>query len=390
MSNGIYDVAVIGAGASGLMLAASLDMGYSSGIVLEGTSSIGSKLLMSGGGRCNITHGGSIKDFIGAYGEAGTKLRRCLYKHNNQELVSWLEGVGVPTTEEDGRVFPSSMKARDVLDVLVEEAASNMWQIETDAKVIGLKRAACDQYWELELESRGHLFARDVVIASGGITYPETGSDGSMLEILKGMGVGVREPKSALAPIFVRDYPYEELAGISVTDADLTVIGGAGKNGKGESGKEKMKAVRMRGDILFTHDGFSGPAILNISKFAEKGGLMKINYGKLLEELPKRMQKALQDRARGESGDVRTKRLEALLRADEFEIEGVSERGMVTSGGVMLEEVDLSNMRCKKFDGLYIIGAALDADGITGGYNLQMCWSTARCSVDDLRERIGR
>ena len=372
MSDGIFDVAVIGAGASGLMLAASLDMGYSSGVVLEGTSSIGTKLLMSGGGRCNITHGGSIKDFISAYVEAGAKLRRCLYKHNNQELVSWLEGVGVPTIEEDGRVFPSSMKARDVLDALVEEAASNMWQIETDAKVSALEKEE-DGSWSIELKDRGWISARNLVIASGGITYPETGSDGSMLEILKDLGIGVREPRPALAPIFVKDYPYEELAGISVSDVEVT-----------------MKAARMRGDILFTHEGFSGPAILNISKFAEKGGLMKIDYGKPLEELPRRMQRVMRDRARGDSGDVRTKLLESLLRADEFEIEGVSERGMVSSGGVMLDEMDMSSMRCKKADGLYIIGEALDADGITGGYNLQMCWSTASFAADDLRERLGR
>ena len=366
----MFDVVVIGAGASGLMLAASLDMGYSSGIVLEGTSSIGSKLLMSGGGRCNITHGGSIKDFVSAYGDAGTRLRKSLYKHNNLELISWLESVGVQTVEEEGRVFPSSMKARDVLDAFLEEVASNMWQIETDAKVCALEKAQ-DVSWSIELKDRGWISARHVVIASGGITYPETGSDGSMFEILKGLGIGVREPKPALAPLFVKDYPYEGLAGISISDVEITT-----------------KNVRMRGDILFTHEGFSGPAILNISKFAEKGGLMKIDYGKSLEELPKRMQKALQDRARGESGDIRTKVLEALLRADEFEIEGVSERGMVTSGGVMLDEVELSSMCCKKHEGLYIIGEALNADGITGGYNLQMCWSTARAAADDLRERI--
>ena len=380
MSDVIFDVAVIGAGASGLMQAASLDMGYSSGVVLEGTSSIGTKLLMSGGGRCNITHGGSIKDFISAYGEAGAKLRRCLYKHNNQELVSWLEGVGVPTTEEDERIFPASMKARDVLDALAEEAASNMWSIETDAKVSGLKRAEHDQCWEIELEDRGCIYARNVVIASGGITYPETGSDGSMLEIVKDLGISVRETKPALAPIYVKDYPYEDLSGISLSDVEITMIGSSAFG----------KAVRMRGDILFTHEGFSGPAILNISKFAEKGGLMKIDYRMTLEELPKRMQKVMQDRARGESGDVRTKLLEGLLRADEFEIEAVSERGMVSCGGVMLDEVDLSSMRCKKLEGLYIIGESLDADGITGGYNLQMCWSTARCAADDLREKVGR
>lgn len=381
MSDKSFDIVIIGAGASGLMLAANLDLGDSSGLLLEGTSCIGSKLLMSGGGRCNITHGGSIKDFLNAYGDAGAKLRKCLYKHNNSELISWLERVDVPTIEEKERVFPASMKAKDVLDALASEAASNMWQIESGAKVSALEKSG-DGCWNIELKDRGWIAARNVVVASGGITYPETGSDGSMLEILKTLGIIIKEPKSALAPIFVRDYPYGELSGISVPDVSVSVSDGCDKQ------DSRGGSVRMTGDILFTHDGFSGPVILNISKFAGKGGLMKIDYGKSLEELTKRMQRVLQERARGESGDVRTKLLEGLLRADEFEIEGVSDRGMVTSGGVSLEEMDLSNMRCKRFEALYIIGEALDADGITGGYNLQMCWSTAQSAADDLRNAL--
>ena len=399
MINRVYDVAIIGAGASGLMLAANLDIRYSSGVVLEGTSYIGSKILMSGGGRCNITHGGSIKEFVNAYGDDGAKIRKCLYKHNNLELISWLEGVGVPTIEEEGRVFPASMKAKDVLDALVAEAASNTWQIESDAKVSALEKSE-DGCWNIELKDRGWIAARNVVVASGGVTYPETGSDGSMLGIMKGLDITIREMRPALAPIFVKGYPYDELSGISVADVEITIIGNstvsadaamAGvpeENVADNCRREKKKTVRVRGDLLFTHEGFSGPAILNISKFAEKGRLMKIDYGKSLDELPKRMQRMLQERARGESGDVRTKALEGLLRADEFEIEGVSDRGMVTSGGVSLEEMDLSNMRCKRFEGLYIIGEALDVDGITGGYNLQMCWSTANSCADALREEL--
>ena len=375
MGNTYYDVAIIGAGASGLMLAANLDMGCSSGVVLEGTSCIGKKLLMSGGGRCNITHGGSIKDFVGAYGEAGPLLRKCLYKHNNLELISWLESRGVETTDEDGRIFPSSMKAGDVLDSLISEAASNMWQIESDAKVCGLKKSP-DGNWIIQLKDRGEIKAQIVVVATGGITYPETGSDGSMFELLKGLGLSVKEPRPALAPIYVEGYPYSELAGISVPDVGVSITGK----------EDGDKTVRMRGDLLFTHEAFSGPAILNISKYAHEGATLSICYDKSPEDLPKRMQRILQARARGESGDIKTKKLEGLLRTDNFRISGVSERGMVTSGGVKLDELDMSSMRCKSDESLYIIGEALNADGITGGYNLQMCWSTACSCADALRD----
>ena len=396
MGNTYYDVAIIGAGASGLMLAANLDMGCSSGVVLEGTSCIGKKLLMSGGGRCNITHGGSIKDFVSAYGEAGPALRKCLYKHNNLELISWLESRGIETTDEGGRIFPTSMKAKDVLDALVSEAELNKWQIKTDAKVCDIVKYFGGT-WIIELKDGDQLKdgvqieAKSVVVATGGITYPETGSDGSMLEILNDIGINTRAPGSALAPIYVNDYPYAELSGISVEDVSVIVSGRTdGERDTKAETKGKSKSVSMRGDLLFTHEGLSGPVILNISKYAETGDLICIRYNKAIGELPKRMQRILEDRARGESGDIKTKVLERLLEKDEFTVKGVSERGMVTCGGVMLDEVDMSSMRCKSDESLYIIGEALDADGITGGYNLQMCWSTACICADELRKIVGR
>jgi len=379
MSNVIADVAVIGGGASGLMLAANLDIGDAVGIVLEGSAVLGSKLLMSGGGHCNITHGGSIKDFINAYGNEGQALRRCLYSHSNTELMKWFEGIGIELNDEDGRVFPASMRARDILDALIGEAASNLWQIETGTKVVSLIK---DDDWVIRLENGFEFRSRNIVIACGGITYPETGSDGSMHGLLAELGIGVSELRPALAPVYVRDYPYAELAGVSLSDVAVTAFGSdAATTCKG-------KAARMTGDILFTHDGFSGPAILNISKFAEAGEKIRLSYNKELEELPKRMQRILKDRARGESGDVKTKLLASLLDHDDFTVDRVDERGMVTAGGVKLDEIDMKTMQVKQFDGLYVIGEALDADGITGGYNLQMCWSTACTCADDLRSKL--
>ena len=392
----IYEIAVIGAGASGLMLAANIDLWGSRGIVLEGSSHIGSKLLMSGGGRCNITHGGPVKDFVYAYGDAGQALRRCLYRHNNLELVRWLDGTGVPLADENGdpvdpaygangldsagRLFPASGKARDILDALIGEAASNLWQIETDAKVSGLRY---DGIWEITLGNGYELRAENVVIATGGITYPETGSDGSMFELLEDLGLDINEPRPALAPIYVDDYPYADLSGISVPDVTAVAFrSGTAVEGSG-------KAAKMKGDLLFTHEGLSGPVILNISKYVEPGELIRLCYNKELHELPKRMQSALRERARGLMGDVRTKELALLLDHDDFTVSGVDGRGMVTAGGVSLDEIDTHTMRAKKFDGLYIIGEALDADGMTGGYNLQMCWSTACACADSLRERPG-
>ena len=392
MNDNIYDIAIIGAGASGLMLAADLDMEGSRGIILEGSSCIGSKLLMSGGGHCNITHGGPIKEFIYAYGNEGQALRRCLYRHNNLELAKWLTGHGIELADENGepvdpsygaggldnagRIFPASMRARDVLDVLREEASLNDWQIEEGAKVSGLRK---DGMWEITLVSGYEIWAKNVVIASGGITYPETGSDGSMLDILDDLGVDINEPRPALAPVYVENYPYSELSGISIPD--VTVIAFSSD----AACTCKGKAAKMKGDLLFTHEGLSGPVILNISKYVEPGELIRLCYNKELYELPRRMQGVLRTRSRGLLGDVRTNVLASFLDHDDFIVSGVDEHGMVTAGGVSLDEIDMKSMKVKRFDGLYVIGEALDADGITGGYNLQLCWSTAAVAADDLR-----
>ena len=391
MNDNFYDIAIIGGGASGLMLAANLDMEGSRGIVLEGSSCIGSKLLMSGGGHCNITHGGSIKDFVYAYGNEGQTLRRCLYRHNNLELARWLTGHGIELADENGdhvdssygsngmdnagRIFPASMKSRDVLDALVKAASENGWQTVSNAKVVGLRK---EDSWEITLVNGYELWARNVVIASGGITYPETGSDGSMLGMLEDLGMDINEPRPALAPVYVENYPYSELSGISVPD--VTVIAFSSD----AACTCKGKAARMKGDLLFTYEGLSGPVILNISKYVELGELIRICYNKELHELPRRMQRILRERSRGLMGDVRTNVLALLLNQDDFIVSGVDEHGMVTSGGVSLEGIDMQTMQAKDFEGLYVIGEALDADGITGGYNLQLCWSTAGTCADAL------
>ena len=397
MTRPAYDIVIIGGGASGLMFAAQYDLSGASGLLLEGSSAPGRKLLMSGGGHCNITHGGSIKDFVYAYGNEGQALRRCLYRHSNIELAGWLTGHGIGLADENGdpvdasygsdcfdnagRIFPASMKSKDVLDALLGEAECNGWQIETDAKVEGLRR---DDLWEITLISGYELRAKNVVIASGGITYPETGSDGSMLGILEDLGIDINEPRPALAPVYVVDYPYSGLSGISVPDVTVVAFSSdAAFTCKG-------KAARMKGDLLFTHEGLSGPVILNISKYVEPGELIRLCYNKELYELPRRMQTILRDRSRGLLGDVRTNVLASLLDHDDFTVSGVDERGMVTAGGVPLDIIDMRTMRVKDFEGLYVIGEALDADGITGGYNLQLCWSTASAAADDLKESVSK
>lgn len=395
-----YDCIVIGGGASGLMLAAGLEC---RGLIIEKTARPGSKLLMSGGSHCNITHGGSIKEFINAYGgEAGQKLRKSLYRHSNIELAGWLEDAGVALADEDGepvfsydlsmakRIFPASMRSADVLKAFLDAARRGGWEMITESGVRELqplKQFSADAgcLWKVITEDGSIYTAHNVVIASGGITYPETGSDGSMFGVLSRLGIDIAEPRSALAPVYVRDYPYEELSGISLPDVTVAAFASdAAVTCKG-------KAAKMTGDLLFTHKGFSGPVILNISRYAEPGQLLRISYNRGLSELPRRMQRILEDRSRGPSGDIRTTKLAALLDADDFTVRSVDRRGMVTAGGIILECIDTASMQIRISDnesGLYAIGEAIDADGITGGYNLQMCWSTAMTAADSIRKLL--
>lgn len=403
-----YDYIITGGGASALMLAARLDLnalhgsGRGSGrsprgLILEKTERPGTKLLMSGGGRCNITRGGSVKDFVKAYGAAGPRLRKCLYRHNNIEFAEWLEDNGISLADEKGgevhswdlsgtgRIFPASMKASDILRLLIGKAGSNGWEIRKGAQVYGLTRDEETGSWTVKASPAETFSARAVVIASGGITFPETGSDGSMFDIIRELGIEVTELRSALAPVYVEGYPYESLSGISIRDVSVTVFSpspGEGHAGGSTGGYRKTAA--MTGDLLFTHRGFSGPVILNISRYAVPGSVLRIRYGNHPDDLPKRLVRILEDRSRGPSGDIRTGTFAALLDSDDFKVTNIDENGMVTAGGISLDEIDTATMQLRRYPGLYAVGEVIDADGITGGYNLQMCWSTASAAAGSL------
>ncbi|MCF0141675.1 MAG: aminoacetone oxidase family FAD-binding enzyme [Mogibacterium sp.] len=362
------------------------------GIILEGTKSPGTKLLMSGGGRCNITHDGPVKELAASYNTSGGSIRGALNRHSNIELCSWLEACGMPlVTEADGRIFPASGKASDVLDLLLSKARDNGWSILTEEKVRRIKTDA--RPYCVATEDKEFL-CRNLIIASGGTTYPHTGSDGSMFKIMKrDLGLEIADPKSALAPLTVRDYPYSELAGVSLNDVEVRT---------GES----RKAPRSRGALLFAHNELTGPAILNISRHVEAGSKISINYipevdnplGLLVDAfgksragydtivaecfgLPKRFAACIVERAKEKATATRDgislKNIVETLSADSFTVESRSPRGMVSAGGVLLAEVDSKSFELVKHPGIYVIGEALDVDGITGGYNLQFAYSSA-------------
>lgn len=414
----IYDVIIIGAGAAGLFAAANLPAGNKS-LVLEKGSGPGKKLLLAGAGQCNITHGGNMRDFLVHYGSKGKTIRPILYQFGNGALMNYFKERGVPLApREDGKVFPVSMSAEDILHALVRACEDNGVSFAYGAAVTDIRFVSAQdesaaplshltqEEWYYSVTGGGvEHRARRLIIAAGGKSYPKTGSDGSIMPILRKLGQPINDQRPALTPIFTRDYPYAKLSGVSLKDIRVSAVS---RDAGGVSSPKK------RGDMLLTHKGFSGPVILELSRYVRKGGALNICYlpgadeksvyqllsgsvsgcqkqfstliGELYgDRIPRRFLDRISQLAgispsekasRIKGGAL--KKLAAILTGDVHVISGVGgfEMAMVTSGGVSLESVDLKNLQSTVCPGIYFAGEVLDVDGDTGGYNLQFAFSS--------------
>jgi len=407
----IYDLIIIGAGAAGLFAGASLPSPLT-GLIIDKKALPGRKLLLTGSGQCNLTHGGSIKDFIPHYGKNGSAIRSILYHFNNRSVIDFFERKGIPLFErEDEKVFPKSLKAQDVLNVLVESCIENGLQFHYSSAV---EQITYHGIYTVQCSDRSYE-AKRLIIATGGCSYPATGSDGSFFSVLKEMGIEISALSPALVPVFVTQYPYQSLAGISFQRAWVTI-----------------NSSQNQDALLLTHTGFSGPAVLNLSRYAHPGDRIAINYYpvKLEETINKELYQAMMGNSRqfltvlyeyfngdleGSPAEIPKRFLEVICRRagidasvkasrispsqlksivrllvhDDYQIQrlGGFESAMVTSGGVALSEINTKTMESKKYPKLFFAGEVLDVDGDTGGYNLQFAFSSgllaARNAVED-------
>lgn len=439
---------IVGAGAAGLYCACLIG---GDTLVIEKKRRAGIKLLMSGSGQCNITHGGSIKDFAGHYGEHGKYVRGILQKHSNIKLSRFIEGLGVPLTErEDGKIFPASMKSGDVLEALLRELYSKGVKIKYGDAVQGLRyRSAGAEApasdtgtapqdtevtprdtgtgrrekgrFAVETEE-GIIRCDNLVIATGGCSYPSTGSDGKMFGILKrDLSVAITEPKPSLTPVYVENYGYGDLSGISFKDVSMEISADASEDAGGAQSGRRLK-LAFRGDLIFTHKNLSGPLILNSSRYLKPGAKLTLNFlsplgrpqavarfkrdfpgngkspqGYMTEDLG--LSRRFAQKIAAELGISSNKvsrlsgsQIEALaekLTAADFTVSGLAgfSEAMATCGGVSLTELDTASMSSKRYDGLYFIGEAADIDGDTGGYNLQFAFSSACAAAEDILKK---
>lgn len=411
----IYDVVIIGAGASGLFCGANFPKPLK-GLILEAKSTPANKLLLSGLGQCNITNSGNIKDFINHYGDNGKRIRSVLYKFNNLALIDFFESNNVKTVaREDGKVFPSSYKAEDILNLLLDKSQKNGFAIEYDSKVTSIdyihSKNQNDKLFNIVTSKKVSFKARKLIIAAGGCSYPQTGSDGSMLDLLKNIGVEIIPTKPALVPIHVHQYPFESLSGISFPNARVSLV--SVEKAKGlEKRSQKTVISELDGDLLLTHRNFSGPCIINISRYANVDQLLQLAYYTskdpktiltglknripgnqqqvitfLFEylSLPKRFLEIVCERAKvnptekiSALPDRQLKNIITLITSDSYKISGLGgyNIAMATVGGVSLDEVNPKTLESIKFPGLYFAGEILDVDGDTGGYNMQFAFSS--------------
>jgi predicted Rossmann fold flavoprotein len=388
---------IIGAGPAGLFAAALIASRQERVLVLEKQPDPGRKLLLTGSGQCNFTHAGPIRDFLDAYGGHGAWLKPALLHFTNQDIVAWLgrRGVKAMTVPGTGKVFPASRRARDVLDALVSAGREQGAEVLTRRPVDRVLRSGTGGF---TVGAGGEEYrARNVVIATGGASYPATGSTGDGWGLARSLGHTLVPPRPGLAPFKVKDHPLADLTGVSFKDLNV-----------GLWRKGRQLAARS-GDLVITHFGISGPVVHNLARAAAPGDTAKLAFvpavterewldglersGKLrikawlkARSLPEALVLAILRLAQVSPETAaarlsRGRRLELMRLATAFPLEigsvGDWNSAMVTCGGVALDEVDPGTMGSRLVPGLYFAGEVLDVDGDSGGYDLQAAWSTA-------------
>jgi len=401
----VSDIAIVGAGAAGLATAifARRANPARSVLVLDGAKKLGAKILVSGGGRCNVTNRVvSERDF---WGGRGSIVRRVLRAFTAAEAVEFFRELDVPLREEsDGKLFPASGRARDVLEALVRGADAAGVQIVTGCRVLEVQRS--DNGFRL-VTANGIIASNNVVLATGGQSLPKSGSDGAGFEFARRLGHTIVRTTPALAPLLLDEVAsfHRELPGVS-HDVQLAVW------------VDGRVATRLSGSLLWTHFGISGPVALNASRHwlraAVEGLPVRLTANfcsgdtfdaqeawwsaaaaaqpktSVLNALSRRMPAALAaavvrrvpiDPAHQLAHLARGER-RALTRAlVEWPLAVTASRGYnyaeATAGGVSLDEIDPSTLASRIVPGLYLVGEILDVDGRIGGFNFQWAWSTA-------------
>ena len=405
MKSQMNDIVVIGGGAAGTMAAYTAAAQGAKVLLLERNPKLGRKLYITGKGRCNLTNRSTVQECLANVPHNPKFLTSALTQFPPEEVMAFFEALGVPLkTERGNRVFPQSDKAADVIDALLRalrKAGVDIVQDQAQAIVLEEGTVAA-----VKGEREGRYHCKAVVLATGGVSYPATGSTGDGYRMAKAVGHTVQPPGGSLVPLEAEDCA--SMQGLSLRNVGLRI-----KNGKN-------KVIFCgQGELLFTHFGLSGPLILSAS--AHMRDYETERYTAYIDLKPALDEETLDRRLIRELGEgankdlrhvletmepksliplilaraevpgeekantvtkVQRRRLLETIKALTFPVSGPRpvEEAIVTAGGVSVREVSPKNMASKSCKGLYFAGEILDVDAYTGGFNLQIAWATGRAA----------
>jgi hypothetical protein len=406
-----YDLIIIGGGAAGLMAGILAKDNGLDFLIIEKNDRVGMKLGITGKGRCNLSNYIiNLNDLVNKYSHNGKFLYHIFSEFNSVDTKDFFEKrLKIPLKIERGnRVFPQSDRALDIVNTFYEELKDHL-QLDTEVKEIindGNKIAKI-------LTEKGEYIADNYILATGGKTYPLTGSTGDGYEFALDLGHKVNPIYPVLVGFKCEEPFVKDLAGLTLKNVNIKVIK------DGEKYKEEF------GDAMFTHDGISGPTILNLSQYTydmyDNGFEISIDLKPKVpfEQLDERVNKLLRHNGKTSIKNIfkellpssmiipffniinldpyitgaqinkeQRQKIVSTLKDIRFKIidsEGY-QRAVVNTGGIELKEIDPNTMKSKIFDNLYFIGDILDIFGPTGGFNLQVCWSTAYTAIESLKK----
>ena len=398
-----YDVIVIGGGPAGMFAAITAAEQGGQVLLLERNDRLGKKLLITGKGRCNVTNHCTAREVLENTPRNGRFLYSAMESFPPERIMEFLEVHGCPLkTERGNRVFPVSDRSQSVLDCLKQQLrklyvtvqTDRVMQILTDGGAVTGVRTQQQEY-----------HAPCVILATGGVSYPSTGSTGDGYEMAKGLGHTVVEPEGSLVPLTAAGQDCPDMQGLSLRNVAVKLLDKKGK-----------VLYKDFGELLFTHFGVSGPTVLSASAHLKGEGCKLLIDLKPALEPQKLQERILRDLERYRNRSMENaltdllprsmipvilrrlnipaalqanslkkeqrRALVELLKAFPVEITGkrpVAE-AIITSGGIQVSEVDPKTMESKKIQGLFFAGEILDCDAYTGGFNLQIAWATGFCA----------
>lgn len=396
-------VIVIGAGPAGMMAAITAAKNNNKVLLLDGNDKVGKKLFITGKGRCNVTNNKDISEFFDYITKNSTFLYSALYSYTNEDTINFFESQGIELKgERGGRVFPKSDKSSDIIKGFLKELQNNKVNIKLNSKVTNINFEN-GKIINIEINNKETINGDSFIIATGGISYPLTGSTGDGYKFAKALGHNITELTPSLVPLEIKNkFPIETI-GVNLKNVELKLY----KN------KSKKPIFSEIGEVLITNYGISGPLSLKVSNLIN----IKDNYDILidlkpaltLEELDRRIQKDFlkninkefknsldellpkklisyiinyskinENKKVNEITKEERRNLGYIIKNIELKFDKLRpiKEAIVTSGGIDTKEIDPSTMKSKLIENLFFAGEIIDVDAYTGGYNVQIAIST--------------